>query len=209
MRDTDLYSLAFDMHLGQLKAVAANHAAYASSANILALNTFDELSRNRLFLLGLDLERSSTGGFRFRVFTKSKSKRSHIVNAGMSVWAVNLTFTSHSVEVLLNQRPLVRIASKNNTNLISRSLLKAHGSFMLNMTHVQQETKSEFKAPDDLVASCLSNFKVQTRKQMKGEVIEWSTYELMQLTKSIYVANDNDVLNRECRVKVSFLVEDS
>lgn len=73
---------------------------------------------------------------------------------------------------------------------------------MLNMTHIQQEAPNTDKlnSPDYLLSSCLSNFKLQTRKLI-GHKSELATYRLIDQTKSIYVTNGNDVLNHECRLK--------
>lgn len=74
---------------------------------------------------------------------------------------------------------------------------------MLNMTHIQHEAPSTNKlnSPDYLISSCLSNFQVQTRKLIGNTKPELTTYALISQTKSIYVTNGNDVMNRECRLK--------
>lgn len=63
MRDIDLHSISFDIHMDQMRAVTSNNTAYKQGANLFTLNTFDELSRNRLFLFGIDLYRSDDSGF--------------------------------------------------------------------------------------------------------------------------------------------------
>lgn len=199
MRDIDFYSIAFNINMHKVKKEAYLES-YELKTNLFTINTFDELSRNRLFLVGVNVHReiNTTSEIRFEIFTSQKSIKSPVINEHV-VKNINLTFTFDSVELWINENQFKKL-SVTHGYLISKSLLKAYGSFVLNFTG-NPNLRSNLSPSDHLASICLSSFKIQTRKHV-GNLSESYSYDLIRQTKSIYLINENVNMNHECRLKV-------
>jgi hypothetical protein len=109
--------------------------------------------------------------------------------------AVNLTFTFNSIELRLNgqENHLIRLTDRY-FNLFFRSLLKAYGSFQLNLTSFENVNNQAsnltlagvFDSSNHLVSSCLTDFKLSTRKSASiGNNFEYTYYDLIDQTRSV------------------------
>ena len=197
MRDTEFYSFSFDMSLSQ----ATNRSQesiepHVQTSSLFTLNTFDELSHNQIFLFGVNLVRrwamNETPIFELELFTNqiASSKSTHLLTADTGkLFNLNVTFTSKAMRLQLNGKHLIQL---EDTHLIARSLLKAHGSFMLNFT-------SESMTSSLPISACLSNLKLSTRNMLAPRVTGRNVYELVKQTKSIHLLNENAELSSQCK----------
>lgn len=192
LQDVEFNSISFNLNLNQISA--NNNDEYEFKTNLFTLNTLDELTTNRIFLFGLNLilsKRSNKIKYEFEIYTSKQSTKSDLVSLANEN-LVNLTFTFNSIELRLdnNEDYLIRLTDKY-FNLFFRSLLKAYSSFQLNITSLETPSAFALKSTH-LVNSCLSNFKLGTRKSNEKSndlssdlKYQFSYYKLIDQTKSI------------------------
>ncbi len=114
----------------------------------------------------------------------------------------NLTINPNTIQLDLNGKQLTTLTEKYHP-IISSALLTAYSPFMLNFT---TNSIYNFTSQLDQLNACLSDFKVATRKtsnddKYNGQNMTYSVVstDLIRITKSIYLLNDNPYQNRICQ----------
>ena len=185
-RDVELYSISFDFQLTQNNPFLTTTSPELK-ANLFTLNTFDE--SNQIFLFGLNLIRDSESQVRFELFTSKNSAISDVLklNKGQPMLTLNLTFTFKQIELNIIQEPaFVFKLTDKYFNLFFRSLLKAYASFMLSVV----SPLSDNSFSPETVSSCMSNFRLGTRKPLSNSTDSYKTYSLIERTRFLYVSED-------------------
>lgn len=199
MRDFEFYSISFDARLHVTPNDRASQS-YATTSKLFQLNTFDNLSRNKIFLFGLDIQRAhSQQHIRFKISNKHKSNVSIPILITEQIVNLNVTFTSGQINLELNGKIILTVS---NEQMLSTALIKAHGLFMLNFANNQNHTTAA-TATNSLTSICLSSFKLATRKATSNETSLLYHYSLIQRTKKITVSNYNEVSNQKCRYEMN------
>lgn len=157
---------------------------------MFTLNTFDDLTTNRIFLFGVNLLLSPrTGKFDLELFTskhtiKTGEAQTPIVMLNNRRTAFNVTFTSTSIELRLNGEEAYTLRLTDRYfSLLLRSLLKAYGAFQLNATTFESDS-----APGSmhLLNACMGNFRLATRRPTPLG-FQLAHYSLIEQTKSISI----------------------
>ncbi|CAF0711486.1 unnamed protein product [Brachionus calyciflorus] len=184
-QDVDFYSLSFNLSLHPFESQET------LKTNLFTLNSLDDLTSNRIFLFGVNmyLTKKSTGlKYEFEIFTSKQLIKSEPVFYGDNL-KINLTFTFNSIELRIgdSQEYLIRLTDKY-FNLFIRSLLKAYSSFQLNVTRAENYA-SNIKMIS-LANSCMSNFKIATRKLIDEASLKYTHtyYDLTKQTKSLLIS---------------------
>lgn len=190
LEDIDFYSFSFDLSLKQKLP-----SRLVTKTNLFTLNSLDDLTSNKIFLFGLNLHANNNNGlseYQFEIFTSKQSIKSDTLKL-VELTNVNLTFTFNSVELRLNHNStyLIRLTDKY-FDLFLRLLLKAYGSFQLNVNREEElntKTQSHF-------ISCMSNLKLLTIKSNDKNI--FSTYDLIGQTKSIVMTKNGPDFDSTC-----------
>lgn len=186
-RDVELYSLSFDFQLSQF-----NPSFLTSSelkANLFTLNTFDETNSIQIFLFGLNLIRDSESQIHFELYTSKNSAVSSVfkLNRTLQAFTINLTFTFKQIEMNIIQEPEFNFKLTDKYfNLFFRSLLKAYASFMVSIASPLPDNSF---SPES-VSSCMSNFRLGTRKPLANSTDSYKTYSLIERTRFLFVSED-------------------
>lgn len=180
-----------NMGLNDSQRAASESQSESLRANLFSLNTFDDLTSNRIFLFGLNLLVSPrTLKLDLELFTNKHTLRTNggadlapLTTRGRSSMHVNLTFTFNSIELRLNgeENYALRLTDRYFA-LFFRSLLKAYGSFQMNMTGFESDNVA---GSTHLLNGCLSNIRLATRKPASQNSYQLSYYNLIEQTKSI------------------------
>lgn len=192
-QDVEFYSISFDLNLESVKprheTSSYNETAWSEPlrANLFTMNTFDDLTTNRIFMFGVNLLMSPrTGKFDLEIFTnKHTIKTNEPVMLNNRRTSLNLTFTSTYIELRVNSdeeatplQPTLRLTDRY-FSLLLRPLLKAYGAFQLNATSFETDSSP---GSMHLLNACMSNFRLATRRTTNNQLVY---YSLLEQTKSI------------------------
>ncbi len=200
LRHTHLFSIAFKLRLTQPPSNnnRQNLSQHQHQANLFTLNTFDNLSHNRIYLIGVDLlAQSNNTSVRFQISTSRRTVTSLPISDYRTISSLNLTIESDSIQLHVNTE---RVATLNEK--ITASLLTAYSPFMLNFTSGSiSSNNSSQNDVHPVLNACLSELRVATRKTSPDNQDDLSvvSHDLIRLTKMIYLLNDSPYENRMCQ----------
>ena len=168
-------------------------------ANLLNINTFDRVSKNTIFLVGLNVYAKKLSNFNnfntdlihyeFEIVTSQEKVRSKIISLNkVKTLNVNITFDTQSIELRVENRNeyLIRLTNKDQLGVYEH-LLKVNGQFQLNITTLDYSSLLEEDQLDssiELTSLDYSNFVLLTRKKSQQSIL-YKNYTLIDQTKTV------------------------
>ena len=214
-KDVEFYSLAFNLNLNTNKDINENVLFLSNEEqlkfNLFTLNTFDDLTTNRIFLFGLNMfVNTKLNTTQFEIFTNKQSINTTQLMFKPNLY-LNVTFTFNSIELRFDKRDdyVIRLTDRY-FNLFFRSLLKAYGSFQLNVTSQStpvQVMMAGTNLNDYMMSACINNFILVTRRPYINTLnnsnsvnYAYDFYNLIDQTKSIsfFQSKSNEIYFDKC-----------